>query len=328
MLFKAEPYELDIISKGDDFVVGGYSTWELRDPQNDIITTQAQVGFLKRLFALPPEYQNVTIKHGDFKIGTPLLKYVAKNGVEYFSHVNEKGTYLLSKIRNDNFKSTQLWRDKILNGELAMYSISGLPLQHEIIREGGEEIRKVLDLEPWAVTLCERGINPKAHTQIISKERLTEEQIREKLLQFYEKRDKYQKQLDQLYQARESIEADDLRRTLDVIYSEIHALEEALGITLSKKSRKLLKQDEKPPKDWWDACVASVEGADPAAVCGHIFFHVLGGDRSRADPSMFEKGYVWNIHKKETETKIEPTLKAEVEELLQKHGFNKTRRNE
>lgn len=249
MLFKAEPYELDIISKGDDLVVGGYSTWELRDPQNDIITTQAQTGFLKRLFALPMEYQNITVKHGDFKIGTPLLKYTAKDGKEYFSHVNEKGTYLLSKIRNDNFKSTRLWRDKILNGELAMYSISGLPLESEMIRENGEEIRKVLDLEPWAITLCERGINPKAHTQIISKQ----------------------------------------------------------------------EEGEKPPKDWWDACIASVEGADPAAVCGHIFHHVLGGDRSRADPAMFKS---WPKTKAKINTNS--VLKTEVEELLQKHGFNKT----
>lgn len=257
MLFKAEPYRLDIINKGDDFVIGGYSTWELRDPQNDVITTKAQVNFLQRLFKLPPDYQNITVKHGDFKIGAPLLKYVDKTGFEYFSHVNEKGTYLLTKVRNDNFKSTQLWRDKITKGELAMYSISGLPIEYDTKLEKGESVRYIYDIEPWAVTLCEQGINPKAHVQVISKQ----------------------------------------------------------------------DEGEKPPKDWWDACVASVEGGDPAAVCGHIFFNVLGGDRSRANPSMFEKAYVWSIRKRE-EQPIKKVLKLDVEEIFAKYGFNKTKKEE
>ena len=171
-LFKQDQWELDILSKEDvegDLVVGGYSTWELRDPQNDIVTTQAQVRFLQRLFKLDPEYQNITVKHGDFKIGKPLLTY-AGNGHEYFSHVNERGTYLVSKIRNDKLKSTQMFRERILKGELGMYSISGLPIESTEELDGKEVVRKVLDLEPWAVTLCERGVNPKAKVTVISKE--------------------------------------------------------------------------------------------------------------------------------------------------------------
>jgi len=169
-LFKGEITELDIINKEDDLVVGGFCTWELQDPQNDVITTQAQVKFLQSFFKLDPEYQNITVKHGDFKVGKPILKYVNKKGEEFYSHVNEKGTYLISKIRNDSFKSTLLWRQKILQGELGMYSISGLPIEKREIIQGSEVVRYIDDLEPWAVTLCEKGVNPKAKVQVISKE--------------------------------------------------------------------------------------------------------------------------------------------------------------
>jgi hypothetical protein len=165
-LYKATSEGLDIISKGDELVVGGYSTWELRDPQDDIITTKAQVGFLRRWFNLPREYQGITVKHGDFKIGEPIKKFTRPDGQTFYSHVNEIGTYLISKIRNDGFKTTALWREAILKGELGMYSISGLPLSWEIQKDGA---RRIDDLEPWAVTLCEHGVNPKAKTEVLAK---------------------------------------------------------------------------------------------------------------------------------------------------------------
>lgn len=176
-LYKAEQTELDIISKGEDgkdLIVGGYASWELIDPQRDIITAQAQSQFLKQFFQQEPEYQNITVNHKEFKIGKPLLKYVDSQGKEYFSHVNEKGMYLISKIRNDKLKTTQLYRAKILKGEMGMYSISGLPLEYQMVKaEDGMEVRRVDDVEPWAVTLCEKGVtqavNPKAVASVISK---------------------------------------------------------------------------------------------------------------------------------------------------------------
>lgn len=173
VLYKENPSGFDIINKEDnDLVVGGWATWEMRDPENDVITTQAQVSFLKRWFQLPPEYRSITVKHGDFKIGTPILKYTNKQGETFYSHVNEKGTYLVSRIRDDTFKTTQKYREQIMKGELASYSISGLPLQshYEMLNadtvDSGPMVRYVDDLEPWATTLCEKGMCPKADKSV------------------------------------------------------------------------------------------------------------------------------------------------------------------
>lgn len=174
ILYKAVDSNLEVLSKGnDELVVGGFSTWELVDPERDIITTKAQVSFLQKLFALPPEYQAITVNHKEFKLGTPVLKYTNGEGQEFFSHVNEKGTYLISKIRNDNLRTTQIYREKIKKGLLASYSITGLPLTSEIVKaEDGQPARRVDDIEPWSVTLCEKdvmkAVNPKAEVQVIS----------------------------------------------------------------------------------------------------------------------------------------------------------------
>ena len=52
-------------------------------------------------------------------------------------------------------------------------------------------------------------------------------------------------------------------------------------------------EDLRPPADWWDACMNAQSGKydeeTARAVCGKIFWQNLGGDRSRADPSMFSE---------------------------------------
>jgi len=163
--------DYDIISKSNqDLIIGGFASWELVDPENDLITTEAQVNYLQKLFKLPVEYRNIMVKHGNYKIGTPLLKYKAADGTEHFSHVNEKGLYLLAKIRNDEFQTTQKWRNKILNGDMSMYSIAGQPLppiKEEM--QGSTSIRTIVDIEPWEITICEKGVNPKANFKVLAK---------------------------------------------------------------------------------------------------------------------------------------------------------------
>ena len=172
VLLKAEkPMRLDVITKSDsELIVGGYATWELRDPEQDVITTQAQVNFLKKFFAEPPQFRNIMVKHGNFQIGTPLLNYHAPDGTEYYSHVNEVGTYLISKIRKNNWRSVNLIRKQILDGKLKMYSISGDPIKYETKMHDGEPTRFIYDIDPWEVTLCEKGVNPRAHVRILAKQ--------------------------------------------------------------------------------------------------------------------------------------------------------------
>jgi hypothetical protein len=84
------------------------------------------------------------------KIAQPILKYVDKAGVEYFSHVNEKGTYLIGKIRADNMKTSEYYRDKARKGELNGYSVNVVPLE----RNG----KTITDMEYTAITITEKGV--------------------------------------------------------------------------------------------------------------------------------------------------------------------------
>jgi hypothetical protein len=138
---------------GEDLIVGGYASWELKDPQRDVITTKAQVNFLRKFFNEPEHFRNIMWKHGGFQIGTPLLNYTLPTGETVYSHVNEVGTYLISKIRDNSWRSVQTVRKHILEGKLKMYSISGDPIAVHYESDDGEMTRYVDDIDPWEVTL-------------------------------------------------------------------------------------------------------------------------------------------------------------------------------
>jgi len=170
ILYKAEPTGLEVLSKADEesLVVGGFASYEIEDDDGDIITVDAQVKALHRFFSMPPEYQAITVNHKEFKIGQPTLKYTNSQGESFYSHVNEKGTYLISTIRNDSLKTTQFYREQVKKGNMTGYSITGLPL------EKGETPKIITDLEYHAVTLVEKGVmkavNPKTReVKVISK---------------------------------------------------------------------------------------------------------------------------------------------------------------
>jgi hypothetical protein len=172
-LLKATPTGLEVLSKAseEDIVVGGYASWETMDDEGDLFTVGAQSKALHKFFAQPPEYQAITVNHGvgpvkEFKLAQPMLKYVDSEGTEYFSHVNEKGTYLIGKVRDDDLKATRYYREKARKGELNGYSVNAIPLE----RDG----HAVLDMEYTAVTITEKGVmkpvNPKTRdVKVISK---------------------------------------------------------------------------------------------------------------------------------------------------------------
>lgn len=292
VLFKAM-FALEILkAKGDDLIVGGYASWETEDAENDYVTTEAQVSFLTKFFAMPPEYRSISIDHTNFRIGTAIIQYPPENP-EYFSHVHEKGMYLLAKIRNDNMKKTQHYRQLIKDGTYKMFSIGGEALRCDGPCERAlrtEKLRKIFDIDPFEVGIVKEGMNPKAAFEV----------LKGKCPPCIE-------HFKATYMAKgfgEKEALDLAEKLFNRVYERIQTEEAAY----------IQKPDEqKPPEDWWDACVANVEGADPAAVCGHIFYHVLGGDRSKADPSMFKKG------------KQDLAFKEEFEQIFHKHFPNHKR---
>jgi len=166
MLFKSVPFIEVLKGSEDDLIVGGYVSWELVDPQNDLVTTEAMVNFLAKFFNLPPEYRNVTIDHTNFQVGTPLLHYPEKNP-KYFTHVHEKGLYGVVKIRNDTLRRTQHYRHQIKDGIYKMFSIAGDPIRKEHVMMGKEVVRKIYDIDPFEWAIVKEGYNPKANFEIL-----------------------------------------------------------------------------------------------------------------------------------------------------------------
>lgn len=170
ILYKATPdTPVQVISKmsgdNDEMVVVGWGTYELKDPQNDVITTQGQVRALQKWFnQVPEDYRHIHYSHSNFIGGKPLLKWQGPDGKLYHSHVNEKGTIIIAKVRpDDGLRLTKELRDKIRKGEISMFSISADPLNFEVKMEKGEMVKYHYDLDPIEYTFCEKGVNPKAH---------------------------------------------------------------------------------------------------------------------------------------------------------------------
>ena len=181
---------LEVLSKAyeEEVVLGGYCSWAIEDDEGEFFTVEAQIKAFNRFFAQPPEYQLITVNHGrgsigEMKVAQPLLKYVNKAGVEFYSHVNEAGTYLISKMRGDDLASSKLYRAKARAGELNGYSVNAVPLQ----RDG----KQILDMEYTAITLTEKGlfkpINPRSRdVQVLSKAEKLCKPCVDKWTRFYE----------------------------------------------------------------------------------------------------------------------------------------------
>jgi len=170
MLYKSIGTLEILKSEGNDLIVGGPASWEMVDPEKDYITTEAMSKFLKKFFALPPDYRNVSIDHDSLIIGKALLQYPEKNP-QYFTHVHEKGMYLIAKIRDDNMSYTQHYRQLIKDGIYKMYSIRGKPLNSETVQMEGKTVHKINDIDPIEVAIVKEGMNPKAGPIEILKEK-------------------------------------------------------------------------------------------------------------------------------------------------------------
>jgi hypothetical protein len=156
-LLKATPTGLEVLTKAgsEDIILGGYASWETVDDEGDLFTVEAQAKALQKFLAQPPEYQLITVNHGlgpvsEFKVAQPILKYTDNKGQTFYTHVNEKGTYLLCKMRNDDMRATQYYREKAKKGELNGYSVSSFALD----RKG----KTVFDMEYGCITLTEKGV--------------------------------------------------------------------------------------------------------------------------------------------------------------------------
>lgn len=255
ILFKAQPTLEILKSKDGELIIGGPASWEVEDYENDYVTTEGQVNFLRKFLNLPPEYRNISIDHTNFQMATALLQY-PHDKAKYFSHVHEKGMYLVAKVRNDKLNRTQHYRQQIKDGSYKMFSISG-----EALRCDGpcdraqrtEKIRKIYDIDPFEVAIVKEGMNPKAEFQILKGKNGLDKKI--------ERRgDKWCLLHHTGSDAGKPIKCFDTK-------------EEALAMHRAIMANKTVTKDERPPKTWWDNCISRAQSFadDPSKFCGDLW---------------------------------------------------------
>jgi len=165
-LFKSDDRPMQIISKDDDeeIVIVGPCTWELRDPEGDVVTTAGMVDFFQKWFTqVSPEYRCVMLDHGNFKVGEPLLTYEGKDG-KYATHVHEKGAVLITKLRpDDGLRATKKFREDVILGVYKSYSISWWPIRFEMkVDDEGVKTYYHYEMDPVETTICRYGMNEMA----------------------------------------------------------------------------------------------------------------------------------------------------------------------
>ena len=296
-LFKAFP-SLEILKSHDDeLIVGGYASWEIIDAEDDYVTTEAMVNYLAKFFNLPPEYRNVSIDHSNFQIGTAILKYPEQDP-QWFSHVHEKGMYLVTRIRNDQLRRTQLYRDLIRKGEYKMYSISGEAIRKELAAEGDKMFRKIYDIDPFETAIVKEGMNPKAGPLELLKQRAGEPKTDKERLIAHFGEEKALKLLELVGAVAYNLlpergqKVAQLTKTVERRGSQwcvIHChgpdagkpikcfdtKEEAEAMHRAIQANKTLAKDDRPPKAWMDNCRTRAQSFadDPDAFCGDLWHH-------------------------------------------------------
>ena len=167
MLYKSADDEIEILkSDGNDLIVGGPASWDIVDPAKDWVTPQGMHKFLAKFFKMAPEHRNISIDHESIIIGRALLKYPEENP-RYFSHVHEKGMFLLAKIRDDGFGWVQDYRNAILSKDYKMFSIRGRAIGATKTLKDGVEVRKIDDIDPIEVGIVKRGMCPMPNIEVL-----------------------------------------------------------------------------------------------------------------------------------------------------------------
>jgi hypothetical protein len=106
--------------------------------------------------------------HQDVIVGEILNEYKGQDGTIYKTEIGDNAFNLVGNIWNDNEES-RMARKQAQDGMLNCFSIRG-NIQAggvQIKKENGREYREISKMDLYAVTLCEKGQNPRAKFSIV-----------------------------------------------------------------------------------------------------------------------------------------------------------------
>ena len=108
---------IEVIKKGENNrIVAGYGNCAIVDSQNQFIPLETLKAGLNTLLA-DMSYANLMLSHQNIQVGKILKKWG-----KLTTHVDDKGMYLVAKLREDIEVANELW-EQILKGKVNGFSI-------------------------------------------------------------------------------------------------------------------------------------------------------------------------------------------------------------
>ena len=157
-----------VLKDGKRRLIAGYASVEMIDKQNELVTIPALTNAWDRLQAAGEKYANINLEHSNITIGKILLKGTVEDsgGKKYWSHVDDKGLFVVAELRDDIEIADKVWQMANQN-ELNAFSIGGRALKKGLAKDGSHTFWKIDDLELYEITVCKRGKNTESGFQVL-----------------------------------------------------------------------------------------------------------------------------------------------------------------
>jgi len=141
-------------------IIHGYASVETIDKQQELVTIDALKKAWDRMKTAGEKYANINLEHSNITVGKVLLDETVEDsqGQKYWSHVDDKGLYIVAELRDDIEIADRVWA-MANKGDLNAYSIGGRALKKRLVSKGGQSFFQIDDLELYEVTICKRGKN-------------------------------------------------------------------------------------------------------------------------------------------------------------------------
>jgi len=161
----ALPIESRLTLSITDRIIAGYANVEVVDTQGELIPAEAWPEAFRKFMA-NPKFRLVHVFHTDIPVGEVVPQYRDSKGRVWKSHADNKGLFVVVRIRRDLIAADRVWK-AIETGELRAFSISGLALERRTECVGGRCFKVIPRLELHSITICEKGSNPPAGFVIV-----------------------------------------------------------------------------------------------------------------------------------------------------------------
>lgn len=284
-----------VFEEKDSWVIGGYASVEVIDKQDDIIP----VDVLKaawNLFTEDMSFANIHVMHTNIPVGKIITEFKDEDGKVWKSGVDATGLFILVRIRQNLTKAKQTW-ELIKKGKLRGFSIAGEALLRTPIMKGLKIIHRIDKLELFEISIVDNPANTLSLFSImkagnimkIFAKRTSIAEIREEMEALYRRKKELQNQVDRTYKEEskdpDRVARDEIYLKMDIINSQLKALEFAMGIILSAGLEPVVKGEliGKPFAGYKNmkACIRSVSARknppkNPAAYCASIHHRATG----------------------------------------------------